>query len=136
MKKITKLKICDRLLLLLLIVVLASGIRLEFVAGRRMFWVWLHIVSGTAFMCATVWHLYLHFNWSSWLKRLRSQKSSVTQWLTLSGALTFVTALAALAHWFLSHRHFVIGGVHGKLGFVFVAFAVAHTVKRRRFLGL
>lgn len=133
MKKATRLKTCNYTLLFLTIASLASSIQLEATHSEGICPVWLHIAVCLAFTIAVVWHLYLHFRWKDWIGRLRSQKSPVTRWLAIFGLLTFITAVVAFIHWGITYTHSPIGGVHGKLGFAFLALSIGHTVKRIKF---
>ncbi len=133
MKKLTKLKICDWSLLAITVVMLLSSIQLEATHCEGVGWVIAHIMLGMVFMGGIVWHLYLHFQWKSWLKRLRSQKSPVTRWLAVFGLLTLLTAIVAMVHWLTVAIHSPVGGVHGKLGFIFIALVIGHTVKMLKF---
>lgn len=121
------------MLLAVAVVMLASSLQLEVIAGQSMWWVWVHIVSGTLFLVLILWHLQLHFQWRNWFRLLWKQRSANMKWLTAVGILTFVTALVATAGWIASPEHSKIGAVHGKLGFLFIALAVWHTARRFRF---
>lgn len=132
MKKITKLRICDWSLMIVTGLMLVSSIQQEgWWLGMR--FVWLHIALGIAFFVLIGWHLQLHFQWKNWFGKLRRQKSHVTKWLAAFGALTLLTAIAATIHVFITWRHAAIGGWHGKFGFVFIALAIGHMVKRFKF---
>lgn len=132
MKKITELKICDWSLLVVAILMLTSSIQLEgWWLGLGL--VWAHMALGITFFILIGWHLKLHFQWRDWAGRLKRQKSPVTRWLALIGGLTLLTAVAATIHMFVTWHHSGIGGWHGKIGFVFIALAVAHVVKRIKF---
>lgn len=132
MTKARKLKICDWSLLIATLLMLASSVQLEaFLPAVR--WVWVHIALGCAFFALIVWHIYLHFGWKVWFRKFRKQKSPVTRWLALFGLLTVVSAAVVMVHWVVSFAHSPIGGVHGKIGFVFLILAVGHTIKRLRF---
>ncbi len=133
MTKKYKLRLCDWTLAVLMISILASGIQLEVIDSRSVAWVWIHVIIGCLFFADIVWHLYLHFGWKSWVQRLRKQKSPVTRWLAVFALLTIISALVALFHWIGTYTHSPIGGIHGKLGFVFIALAIGHTVKRIKF---
>ena len=133
MSKWKKLRLCDFMLLAVAVVMLASSLQLEVIAGQSMWWVWVHIVSGTLFLVLILWHLQLHFQWRNWFRLLWKQRSANMKWLTAVGILTFVTALVATAGWIASPEHSKIGAVHGKLGFLFIALAVWHTARRFRF---
>lgn len=133
MKKSTQFRICNWSLLGLTLVALASGIQLEATHSQGLAWVWLHIVVCSLFTGAVIWHLALHFKWSGWFSKLRSQKSPVTRWMAVFGGLTLVTAIITTVHWLVTAIHSPIGGLHGKLGFIFMALAIGHTVGRIKF---
>lgn len=133
MNKIQRLKCCDVALAISGLSALASGIYLEATDSRGIASVWLHIVVCTIFMSVVVWHIYLHFNWSNWLSKFKTLKSPVTRILAIAWCLTLITGLAALCQWLVHFSHSGLGGWHGKIGFVFMAIAIAHIIKRIRF---
>lgn len=126
-------KMCNWALLVLTIVMSASSIQLEATHSRDILWVWVHIILGMWFLGIIIWHLQLHFGWKSWLKRLPALKSLLTKWLAAIGFLAFATGIVALFHWLTTYQHSSIGAVHGKLGFAFIALAIAHTIKHIKF---
>ena len=132
MKKARKLKICDWTLAVLLPIVLASSIQLEATSSMGIAPVVFHIAVAAPFMVLIVWHIYLHFNWKKWLSRLSKLKvpTRILWWLYL---LTFLSGLITLVHWAATHEHGPIGGIHGKIGFLMIAFAIGHTIKRIKF---
>ena len=65
MKKSKKLSICNWSLIILTIIITISSIHLESTHSQDEQWIWFHIVAGTMFVAAIIWHLYLHFNWKS-----------------------------------------------------------------------
>ncbi|WP_300301568.1 hypothetical protein [uncultured Muribaculum sp.] len=130
MTKKEKLGLCDWMLVFATAFILASGIQLEATGSRSVVWIWIHVAIGCLFFSNIVWHLYLHFGWKSWIKRLRKQKSLVTRWLAIFALLTLISAIATFIHWIATCVHSPIGGIHGKIGFVFLLFAIGHTVKR------
>ncbi len=133
MTKIGKLRLCDRMLVFATAFILASAIQLEATDSRSIVWVLIHMIIGSLFFANIVWHLYLHFGCKSWVQRLRKQKSPVTRWLAIFALLTLISALVALFHWIGTYTHSPIGGIHGKIGFVFLILAIGHTVKRIKF---
>ncbi len=133
MTRAEKLRLCDWMLVFATAFILASGIQLEATDSRSIVWVWIHVIIGGLFFANIVWHLYLHFGWKSWVQRFRKQKSPVTRWLAVFALLTLISALVALFHWIGTDTHSPIGGIHGKIGFVFLALAIGHTVKRLKF---
>ncbi len=132
MKKIVKLRICDYLLAILSVLILASGIQLE---GwwLGMTFIWLHLAVGIAFMGLIVWHLELHFGWSNWWWKFFSGRSVVNRWLFVTGLLTLITAVWATARMFITWHHSSIGGWHGKIGFAMMALVIIHASMRYRF---
>lgn len=133
MKKAEKLRLCDWILVFATVFILASGLQLEATDSRNIIWVWIHVIIGSLFFSNIVWHLYLHFGWKSWIQRLQKQKSPVTRWLAIFALLTLISAFIALFHWLGTYTHSPIGGIHGKIGFIFLALAIGHTVKRIKF---
>lgn len=134
MTKSLKLRLCAWTLVALTLVMLASSIQLEIISGAIPAWVIFHILVGAVFFALIGWHLQLHYQWRNWLRLLWRQKSANTKWLTAIGLLTLFTAIIATAGWIASPEHSKIGAVHGKFGFLFIALAVWHTVRRHRFL--
>ena len=132
MTKAQKLKICDTSLDILLPIVLASGIQLEATSSTGYLSVILHIIVAIPFLCLIIWHIYLHFQWKKWLKKFSKLKIP-TRLLWWFYVLTFLTGIATLAHWLIEKLHTPLGGIHGKIGFLMIAFAIAHTLKRRKF---
>lgn len=132
MNKLKRLKICDWILAVLLPIVLASSVQLEATSSRGILPVILHVIVGLPFLCLIIWHIYLHFKWAKWLVKFRKLKvpTRILWWLYI---LTFVSGLAAFIHWLIDNGHGPLGGIHGKIGFLMIAFAIAHTIKRIKF---
>lgn len=133
MTKAEKLRLCSWMLIYATALVLASGIQLEVTDSRNIIWVLIHMIIGSLFFANIVWHLYLHFGWKSWIQKLRKQKSPVTRWLAIFALLTIISTFVALFHWIGSYTHSPVGAIHGKIGFVFLALAIGHTIKRIKF---
>ncbi|MDE6543932.1 MAG: hypothetical protein K2K76_08195 [Muribaculaceae bacterium] len=132
MKKAQKIKICDWTLAILLPIVLASSIQLEATSSSGIFPVIFHIIVAPLFMCLIVWHIYLHFQWKKWLTKISKLKvpTRILWWLYI---LTFISGIATFLHWLIENGHSALGGVHGKIGFLMIAFAIGHTIKRIKF---
>ena len=133
MNKRQQLKFCDWTLLFLMIVTLASSIQLEASDSRSTTFVWLHAIIASVFIGFVVYHIKLHFGWNSWFFKFSKLKSSVTRllwWITL---ITIISAIVAFIHWITTFTHSPIGGVHGKIGFLMILFAIIHTIKRAAF---
>lgn len=60
MEKPAKLRMCDSWLLVLTVLMLASGIQLEATAGAVAAWVWAHIGLGIILVLCIIWHIRLH----------------------------------------------------------------------------
>lgn len=131
MKKNDKMKICDWSLIVMTVLILLSGIQLEATGSANPTSVLIHIIVGCIFVVLIGWHLYLHFRWSNWIRRIIKQKSPVTRWLLLFLVLTMVSAIVATCHWLLITSHGSIGGLHGKIGFLFVILCMGHAIKRK-----
>ncbi len=132
MRKVTKLKICDWTLAVLLPIVLASSIQLEATSSGGLFPVIFHIIAALSFMCLIIWHIFLHFQWKKWITKFGKLKvpTRILWWLYI---LTFISGAATTIHWIGVKEHSALGGVHGKIGFLMIAFAVGHTIKRIKF---
>lgn len=133
MKQITKLKICDWILLILTIIVLMSGVQLEILHGENVNWIWIHILTCSVFLILCGWHIWLHFKKSNWFGRFRKSKSQVTRILWWISILTLITGIIATAHWGAYSEHGPIGAVHGKVGFLMIILVAAHAIKRHKF---
>lgn len=130
MKKLTKLKICDWTLLAIEITILASGLQLEITHGKSALWVWIHIALGTAMAVFVLWHLYLHFGNSGWGSKLK--KKPAPRIIFIFFVLTFLLGFIAIPQYML-HGHSSIGGIHGKLGYIFIILCLVHTLRHKTF---
>lgn len=133
MNKQQQLKFCAWTLLFLMIVTLASGIQLEASDSRSTTFIWLHVFIASVFIGFVVYHIKLHFGWKRWFLKFSKLKSSITRllwWITL---ITIISAIVAFVHWITTFTHSPIGGVHGKIGFLMILFAIIHTIKRAAF---
>ena len=133
MKKITKLKICDWLLLLSTAAILASGTWLEATGSNSVPAVWIHITIGILFFVLVIYHIFLHFGQSNWFARFHKRKSQATRILWWVAIITFVSGIVAAIHWIIFPHHSPIGGIHGKIGFLMLMFAIGHIFKRLKF---
>ncbi len=132
MTKAQKLKIYDWTLAILLPIVLISSIQLEATSSGGIVPVIFHIIVALPFMCFIVWHISLHFQWKKWLIKFSKLKvpTHVLWWLYI---LTFISGVVTFIHWLIENEHSPLGGVHGKIGFLMIAFAIGHTIKRIEF---
>ena len=125
-----KLKICNISLLAITPAVLATSIILEASHGESVlglkfnFWVIIHLVAVLVMTGLVCWHL--RMNWgkiSGWAKKISGKASGASKALAILIAFTALTGLASVQQW-LIHGHSPIGGVHGKIGFLFILIAV------------
>ncbi len=130
MTKLQKMKLCDQLLMVAGLLILASGVQLEVAPDAPAAWVWVHMAVGILFFAGIGWHLWLHFKWGNWASKLMKQKHVATRWLAVFLLLTLISLIVATVHWLLLPAHSAIGGVHGKIAFVFVAICAGHTIRR------
>lgn len=133
MKKTVKLKICNWTLVVLAILTLVSSIQLEASGDARLVPVWFHIIIATFFSIFIIYHIELHFLWKNWFTKFSKLKSPVTRVLWWLFIFTALTGLISFCLWIGSPAHYHIGAVHGKIGFVMIAVAVGHTLKRIKF---
>lgn len=134
MTKPEKIRLCDRTLIVMSVLSLASAIQLEASGSQSVTAVWIHAAVNLTLSIIIIMHIYLHFGWKSWIERFRKLKSRPTKWLAIIALLTFVSGFAAFIHWTATYKHSPFGGVHGKIGFLFLIFATWHTIKRLKFL--
>lgn len=136
MKKIEKLRICNWTLLSLSLLMLVSSVELELNPVGEKAWVWLHLIFGCFFTGFILWHVKLHRKPvvdSGQMKRHYHGKN--LRWLGLLFFLTLITSVIATFCWIGSYIHTTIGGIHGKIGFIFLIFLLFHIKNYRRFYG-
>jgi len=140
MNKRQKLLMCDWGLVLIAFLTLASAVQLEACGGQALWglsfmtWVIIHIVLCVTMMVMVAWHMYLHFGWREWVEKLRKTPKKPTRILALVAALVLLTGLVATIMILVHAEHTSFGGVHGKIGFLMLAIAIGHTIKRAKFL--
>lgn len=133
MKKAQKLKLCNRMLLVIAPLVLASSIQLEVTGSRSPAFVWLHMALALGFVGLALWHISLNLAWGDWFGKFRKAKSPVTRTLWWLFLLTALSAAVALTHWLGTQQHSPLGGLHGKIGLAMLVIAIGHTLKRIRY---
>lgn len=127
-----RLKICNRLLGLTLILILASGLHLEVTSGRYAWSVWVHIVLGLVLTALAFYHIYLHYRKANWFARFAKNRNTTTRVLWWVFLLTAVSGLAATVGWVGDNVHSPLGAVHGKIGFLMVIVAIVHVARHLR----
>ena len=140
MEKKTQSRICNWSLLVLAILMLASGIQMEASFGADFLgfsfpvYMVFHVIVALLMTTTVIWHIWLHFSWKEWVKRFSSLKRMDTKILAVVSALALVSGIAALVVLlFNGMQHGTVGGVHGKIGFGFIALGIYHIIKRIRF---
>lgn len=130
--------ICNRSLLSVMPVAVASGVLLEWLHGcpfcgiGNAVWTWLHVVMSGTLLVLVLWHV--HLNWhhaGRWYRRFREHRSMGFKCMAVFFLLAALTGLVSVPLW-LSHGHSGIGGLHGKIGYVWALFALGHTIRHRK----
>lgn len=128
----THLSICNKSLLLVLPIVVASGILLECLHGKPFCgigcaaWTSLHAIAAILLLALIVWHVKLNWkNVGDWYNRFRQHHAKGFKCTIVVFLLTAATGLVCFPQW-LIHGHTGIGGVHGKIGFVFAVLILWH----------
>lgn len=131
MNTASKLKLCNRLLGLSLILMLVSGIQLEATAGCYAWSVWVHIALGIILIVLSLRHIYLHYRTGNWFSRFAKNRNTVTRILWWIFLLTSVSGILATIIWIADNTHSHLGGIHGKIGFLMVILAIIHLISHR-----
>ncbi len=79
MKTASKLKLCNKSLGLLLVLMLVSGVQLEATSGKYPWSVWMHILLGILLCILVGYHIYLHYKSTNWLGQRRSSVAGLTK---------------------------------------------------------
>ena len=134
--KITKLKICNSTLIVTGVLTLASSVQMEACGGSSIAGIsfptlmCVHCASGTLMFLCVFLHLHLHFGTRNWLSKIKRLPKRPTRILCVLFAIMIITSLLALVHTVPQFTHNPVGAIHGKIGFLFLIFCMAHTVKR------
>ena len=141
MTKKEKLKLCNRVLLALVFTMLISSLQMELSGGHALLnisfelYMWIHVTIAVVMCSFVLWHLWLHFGSQNWFVRIKALPKKMTKVLFAFTLLMFITGIVSLIQ-LLVHgmEHGTVGGIHGKIGFVFLAIAIGHTLKRKKLL--
>lgn len=120
-----RLKVCDRSLGIVLLLILASGIQLEATSGRYVWSVRLHVALGVLLCALSFYHIYLHYKKSNWFARFAKNPNVSTRILWWVFLLTAASGIAVVAEW-IAGGHTPVGGIHGKIGFLMVIVGIVH----------
>jgi len=135
MRNKVTLYIIDIVLTVLAILVLATSVILEILGGESLGWlqfrslVLMHIILSLALITMSYIHIRDHFNKNHSMVEVYSKLKRQTKWLFVFSAFTLLTGTASTFVYFY-HGHTAIGGVHGKIAFVAIAFMIGHLIKR------
>ena len=136
MTKANKLKICNITLLLVALPMLISSIQMEVSGGKPLAnfgfaeYMAIHAVLGSVMIGLLLTHLYLHFGWQHWPQKIKKLKNKPTKLLCACFLLMLVSGIVSFLHNVASMSHSIIGAIHGKIGFVFLAICIGHIIKR------
>lgn len=133
MSRKSRLRACNSLLLGATALMCLSAIQLEATGSQEPAYIRVHIALGTCLTLLTGWHLYLHFAKHNWTKKILGLKKKTTKWLALLCTVSILSGGATTFHWTATYAHSPLGGVHGKIGFLFLMLAIGHAAKRRRY---
>ena len=129
-----QLRLCNVSLMIVAIFMLISSIQMEALAGDSLLGIsfetltFIHAGIGIIMFSLVAWHLYLHFGDFGWIQKL--QKSPrLTKSLAIFGALTLSSGIFILAYMLTYFEHNLVGAIHGKIGFVFIALCGIHIYK-------
>lgn len=129
-----QLRLCNVSLMIVAIFMLISSIQMEALGGDSLLGIsfetltFIHAGIGIIMFSLVAWHLYLHFGDFGWMQKL--QKSPrLTKSLAIFGALTLSSGIFILAYMLTYFEHNLVGAIHGKIGFVFIALCGIHIYK-------
>ena len=133
MQKKKKIKIVNWSLLLAMALTLVTSIWLEATDNTSPILVWHHVGIATVAVLLGIEHIRLHLGWSNWFKKFSKMKKQAVRILWWLFLLLVISAIIALAHWIVSGVHSPVGGIHGKIGFLMIIFAIGHVAKRFKY---
>lgn len=132
MKPAVKLKVCNRWLGCVLLLMLISGIQLEVTSGQYLWPVWAHIILGMVLTVLSLYHIFLHYRFGNWFSRFAKNRNTATRILWWIFQLTAVSGVTATVIWLDGHEHSHLGAIHGKIGFLMVVIAKIHIARHIR----
>ncbi|WP_300502316.1 hypothetical protein [uncultured Duncaniella sp.] len=136
MKKIEKLRICNWTLLFLSFLMLVSSVELELNPGGSCVWVWLHLGLGCLLTGFIFQHIGLHKNARGKSVLPENRHGHNLKGLGLLFLLTLISGIIAIFVWVGDYIHTTAGGIHGKIGFLFLCFLFFHVRKYNKFYRL
>ena len=129
-----QLKLCNSALMVISIFMLISSIQMEALAGDDLLGIsfttltFIHAGIGVIMFALVAWHLYLHFGSVAWIAKLK-KSPRLTKALAIFGAVCLASGIFILAYMLKYFEHNLVGAIHGKIGFVFLALGLFHIIK-------
>ena len=136
MNKKRNLKVCNLCLIAVATMVLVSSVQMEICGGKGVgelsfsTMMYIHSFLGILMFVIVGYHLYLHLGKKHWITKVSKLSDRHTKWLCVVFAIMLILSTFVFVHVHLLMEHSIIGAVHGKIGFLFLAFCVGHTVRR------
>lgn len=130
---------CNAALIVVAVLMLISSIQMEALGGDDLWGIsftaltFIHAGFGIAMFSLVAWHLYLHFGNLEWLKKL-GKSVKLTKALAIFGSVSLVSGLFILIYMLSTFEHNLVGAIHGKIGFVFLALGAFHIIKHRQWI--
>lgn len=130
---------CNASLIVVAVLMLVSSIQMEALAGDDLWGIsftaltFIHAGCGVAMFSLVAWHLYLHFGNLEWLKKL-GKSVKLTKALAIFGSVCLASGLFILIYMLSTFEHNLVGAIHGKIGFVFLALGAFHIIKHRQWI--
>jgi len=127
--------IIDIVLTVLAILALGTSVLLEILGGESLGWlqfrslVLMHVILSLSLLVMSYIHIREHFNKQMVFSGLFSKLKRHTKWLFVLSLITLVTGIVSTFVYF-NHGHTPVGGVHGKIAFLAIAFMAGHLIKR------
>lgn len=127
--------VIDVILTILAIPVLATSVIQEILGGESLAWlpfsllVLVHVFMSLSLLTMSYIHIREHFIGKNGILEMYSRLNRQTKWLFVLAAITLLSGIVSTFVYF-NHGHTPIGGIHGKLAFLAIAFMIGHLIKR------
>lgn len=124
--KYEQLKICNASLMIVATLMLISSIQMETLSGDDLLGIpftsltFIYAGIGMLMFGIVSWHLYLHFGNFGWFAKL-GKSPRLAKFMAIFGAVTLASGIFILAYMLTYFEHNLVGAIHGKIGFVFIA---------------
>lgn len=127
--------VIDVILTILAIPVLATSVIQEILGGESLAWlpfsllVLVHVFMSLSLLTMSYIHIREHFKGKNGILEMYFRLNRQTKWLFALAAITLLSGIVSTFVYF-NHGHTPIGGIHGKLAFLAIAFMIGHLIKR------